>query len=263
MTILENRIEYFAKKYRRLLIYLKSMEKKHPDGSLQVRKVKRGYEYYHYLNGKKKYLSKKDTDLVRRLVRKEYFQKLIYKVSNNLKVLEKLQVNFKEKELDNIFDNLHEGKKPFINPIEKTWAMKLNSWLNDEHSKKGFNDDMIVIKTKNGIRVRSKSEKILGDYFHEKGLIFQYEKPVIIDEYTTFHPDFAFLSPKNNEEIYWEHFGMMDKPEYSSKVYSKILKYRNCGIYVGVNLIVTIENSKEFIDMKEIDALIKQFLLDN
>lgn len=56
---------------------------------------------------------------------------------------------------------------------------------------------------------------------------------------------------------------MMDKPEYSSKVYSKILKYRNCGIYVGVNLIITFENSKEFIDMKEIDALIKQFLLDN
>ena len=47
------------------------------------------------------------------------------------------------------------------------------------------------------------------------------------------YPDFTFLSPKTGEEIYWEHDGRMDDPEYARKAIKKIETYEKNGIFQG------------------------------
>lgn len=76
-------------------------------------------------------------------------------------------------------------------------------------------DDPKGILTNNHERVRSKSEKILTDLFFSKNIFYKYECPLHLADNLVFYPDFTFFLPQENREIYWEHFGLMDSPDYA------------------------------------------------
>ena len=117
-----------------------------------------------------------------------------------------------------------------------------------------------MILTEKGARVRSKSEKILADLFYKRNIPYQYEKPLYLQGYGTIYPDFTFLSKRLGEEIYWEHEGMMDKPEYARTEVRKIESYQKNGIYPGERLILTFETEKSILNSNNIDELIKKHL---
>jgi exodeoxyribonuclease V alpha subunit len=64
-----------------------------------------------------------------------------------------------------------------------------------------------------GDMVRSKSEVIIANMLHERGLSFWYEKPLIATDGTMYLPDFTIQY--RGEEFFWEHLGMLSKPEYA------------------------------------------------
>lgn len=84
-----------------------------------------------------------------------------------------------------------------LTPIEATWNQLLMEWYKEEYLGK---EGMPVILTEKGERVRSKSEKILADYFYRKNILYKYEKPLYLKGYGTVYPDFTFLSRKAGEE---------------------------------------------------------------
>ncbi len=55
---------------------------------------------------------------------------------------------------------------------------------------------MPVIITEKGERVRSKTEKMLADFFYRKEILYRYEKPLYLKGYGIVYPDFAFFSEK-------------------------------------------------------------------
>lgn len=63
-----------------------------------------------------------------------------------------------------------------------------------------------------GDMVRSKSEVIIANMLHERGIKFWYEKPLIAADGTMYLPDFTIQF--RGEFYYWEHLGMLSKPEY-------------------------------------------------
>lgn len=50
-------------------------------------------------------------------------------------------------------------------------------------------------------RVRSKSEKILADYFYRRKIPYKYECPLTLKGVGTVYPDFTFLSPKTKKKF--------------------------------------------------------------
>ena len=68
-----------------------------------------------------------------------------------------------------------------------------------------------MILTAKGERVRSKSEKILADYFYSRKIPYHYEKPLHLRGYGIVYPDFTLLSRKTRREVYWEHEGLVEK----------------------------------------------------
>ena len=56
------------------------------------------------------------------------------------------------------------------------------------------------------------------------------------------------LHPMTGEEIYWEHFGMMDTQEYRKNAADKINLYVRNGIYPGERLITTYEMQEQLLD---------------
>jgi len=83
-----------------------------------------------------------------------------------------------------------------------------------------------VFKTKSGIRVRSKIEKIIADFLFEQGIHFVYEPIANLGGFYLM-PDF-YLS---DFEVVIEHFGMEDQ-KYQQSAQRKLGRYRQFKIRV-------------------------------
>lgn len=74
------------------------------------------------------------------------------------------------------------------------------------------------------------------------------------------YPDFTFLSRKTGQEIYWEHDGRMDDPDYAQNAIRKIQLYEDSGIYPGERLILTFETGKTVLNMGLAEKLAERYL---
>ena len=84
-------------------------------------------------------------------------------------------------------------RQKLIDPVEPTWEQRVEQWNAIEYQRKEFEEGMAVILTQKGERVRSKSEKILADYFYQNGIPYKYEMPLYLKGFGVIHPDFTFL----------------------------------------------------------------------
>ena len=73
------------------------------------------------------------------------------------------------------------------------------------------------------------------------------------------YPDFTILNPNNGKTYYYEHFGMMDDPNYQQDFLSKMRTFLNNGIYPGVNLIMSFETKDTPIDEVYVNHLLEYY----
>jgi hypothetical protein len=88
----------------------------------------------------------------------------------------------------------------------------------------------LIHRTRKGIAVRSKSEVIIADLLHAKGIDFQYERPLIAANGSWRSPDFTIEDDTTGTTIYWEHLGMLQRPSYRRKWEIKLGWYRANGV---------------------------------
>ena len=136
----------------------------------------------------------------------------------------------------------------------------MKSWAAEVYQGKEFQDNVPLIFTERGERVRSKSEKIMADYFFRNNIEYKYERPLLLKGYGTVYPDFTFLSRRTGEEIYWEHDGKMDDPTYARNAVKKIEAYENNNIFPGERLILTFETEYTILSTKTIEKLVEKYL---
>lgn len=163
--------------------------------------------------------------------------------------------------IDSELPKLHTQRQLLVTPIEPIWEKELVQWYDSEYHGKEFYEGTAEIVTEKGERVRSKSEKILADYFYRNNILYQYEKPLYLKGYGTIYPDFTFLSKKTRKEIYWEHEGMMDKPEYAKSAVKKIESYQRNGIHLGERLILTFETELTVLNSQIVEELVEKYLV--
>ena len=163
--------------------------------------------------------------------------------------------------IDSELPKLHTQRQLLVTPIEPIWEKELARWYDSEYHGKEFYEGSAEIVTEKGERVRSKSEKILADYFYRNNILYQYEKPLYLKGYGTVYPDFTFLSKKTRKEIYWEHEGMMDKPEYAKSAVKKIESYQRNGIHLGERLILTFETELTVLNSQIVEELVEKYLV--
>lgn len=163
--------------------------------------------------------------------------------------------------IDSELPKLHTQRQLLVTPVDPIWEKELARWYDSEYHGKEFYEGTAEIVTEKGERVRSKSEKILADYFYRNNILYQYEKPLYLKEYGTVYPDFTFLSKKTRKEIYWEHEGMMDKPEYAKSAVKKIESYQRNGIHLGERLILTFETELTVLNSQIVEELVEKYLV--
>ncbi len=252
------------KRLEKILTQVSERLKDVPDGALRLSFSKKWIQYYHCMPGEKKngkYIPKTNKALAFKLAQKSYDEKIRKLAEKRLAQIRKITADYEDDEVEKIFIYEHPERKKLIRPVEQTWEQQVEIWLSNNYKCKEFRDGIPVIMTDRGERVRSKSEKILADYFYRRGILYKYECPVYLPGFGKVYPDFTFLSKRTRQEIYWEHHGMMDEPAYAENAVKKIYAYERNHIYVGERLILTFETGKTVLDTKLIEKLTDRYLV--
>ena len=232
-----------------------------PDGYLRISKDKNKIKYYHCTEDNSgTYIPKSDQYLPQKLAQKTYNLSVIKKAEARLKQIKRITKDYSDDEIEELFTSLHPDRQILVTPVEPTWEQLIHLWSVEEYQGKAFQEGIAVILTEKGERVRSKSEKIIADFFNRRNIPYKYEKPLYLNGYGTVYPDFTILSKKTGKEVYWEHEGMMDKQEYARSAVRKIESYQKNNIYPGDRLILTFETEQSVLNTKEIEGLVNQYL---
>ena len=74
-------------------------------------------------------------------------------------------------------------------------------------------------------------------------------------------PDFTLLDVQKRREVYYEHLGRMDDPDYSLGAVRKINSYEKNGYFLGSELLISLETIQNPLDMRGVERLLERRIL--
>ena len=245
---------------------IKQDQKDKLTGKLRIQRKGNSVQYYHTETEhtekvNQSYISKKNIELARNLAQRDYDNRLIQEIGQRLKLLNRFIKEYPHEKLEEIYNGMNDYRKELIHPIIETDEQYAKIWLNTPYIRKTVGEDVPVIFTENGERVRSKSEKMIADKLKQFNIPYRYEAPLRLERSTVIHPDFTVLNVRTRKEYYYEHFGMMDNIGYMDSALKRIKLYEENGIFPGDRLLFSWETMSAPLNMKMVEAKIKKFLL--
>lgn len=266
--VLTPEIEHRILELEESILKLQKSLKKAPEGSLWVHKKGTYTQYCIYLNenneSKLKYLSVKEKKLIQELQQKSYNEKILFALKNQVLCLRKTLSLLKEESPEAVLNNFSEEKQKLTIPVTLSNEEYAKQWQAKKYEAPGFSENSLLYVTQSGLRVRSKSEIFIADLLQQKKVPFLYESPLELKTFygkKIFHPDFCCLNLRTRQEFYWEHFGMMDDPEYSANAVGKLKVFNENHFVQGKNLIITMETQSNPLTAKEVRGVIEEFLV--
>lgn len=236
---------------------LKKQIRKLPAGKLICARNGKYYKWYRSTGKKKTYIPKKNRRLAQQLAWKTYLNQL-------------LEEKLKEKHAIQLYLNHHTNSpksekllhipeykallEDYFIPLEE----ELAQWSREDYEKNQKYPEHLVHRSSSGNYVRSKSECLIDTLLYVKKIPFRYECALELDE-IKMYPDFTIRHPKTGKVYYWEHFGMMDHPDYAQNAFSKQKFYASHGIIPSHELITTYETKEKPLDSSEIEKVIAHY----
>lgn len=230
-----------------------------PEGRLRISHTKGRPQYFFRKDPEDPdwtYIRKKDSSLAYDLAQKDYLLRLLRAAETELYHVEAALKNHHPDALVNAYLSLSPARRKLVRPCIQPKEVLIRNWLAYRYEPKPFSAADPEIFTEKGERVRSKSEKMIADKLALMGIPYRYEAPLILDRYTTIHPDFTLLHADAGREIYLEHNGMMDDSGYSIKAVRRINQYIRHGFFPGDGLLLTFETSSVSLDMRTVETMI-------
>ncbi len=274
------------KKLKEVYVQLQKAREKTIEGHLRIIKKSNSAQYYHRTNPKDyngKYLPRSENGLAEKLAQKDYYMKLIPALKNEISAAElylsKISNCEKESELigevtrlDSIYKRMTLERQKLVSPITFTDEQYKNQWQKESWQGRPLSSDAPHLLTIRKERVRSKSELLIADALARYDIPYRYEFPLEVTsaaapagknkaEIIKVYPDFLCLNVKKRTEYYWEHFGLMDNQDYANKTSRKLRLYAENNIFIGKNLIITMETQSEPLSTLVIEKIIKEFFL--
>lgn len=234
---------------------------------IQVSTTHKKYNQYFYLssdeNGtrQKKLLKKSELQIAQSIIQQDYYRDLLAELIKQQKVLSNFLSKYNPNSAFDIYDKQCTGRQKMISPMVAPIDDYIKQWL-DKHpgSQNPFNTESTAETNRHEI-VKSKSEKIIADYFDKLDLVYVYETKVVLPNGYCIYPDFTILNKRTRETFYWEHLGLLGDLNYSVSQWKKVGEYESIGIELGKNLIISYEITKDHLNMRFIDHKIKNYLI--
>ena len=235
-----------------------------PEGSLKISHPHGKIEYCSYLPGNPpvtKCIRKNNPELAAALAQKDYNQRLLKLLEKKLAFQKRMIASCPQQSIDNVYLSLSPDRQALVKPIRLTDEQYIKAWLAQPYEGKGFRpNDNSRFYTKDNERMKSKSELLIANTLSEYQIPRKYECPLYLGN-KILYPDFTTLRIRDRKIIYFEHFGMMDDPEYMKSFLWKKNFFEDHGIYIGENLVCTFESSDQPLDTRRLRRLIEHYYL--
>lgn len=109
----------------------------------------------------------------------------------------------------------------FVDPMPREVAVGSQQRLLEEG---------LIHRTERGDLVRSKSELVIADKLHARGIEYAYEQALVLPNGRIRYPDFTITDHARGVKFYWEHLGLLDDPGYRVRWQRKRAEYLEAGI---------------------------------
>ena len=263
MNEILKQLEYRTALIKKALEKVKQDTTKYPEGHLRVSPSRNRNRYYHVTqpdNTDGEYIPQANLPLAKALAQKDYNNLFLKEATAELAILESTLSRLSRRNTDLAFRKLPESRKELIKPYIIPDDIYAQEWQAKDFKSNPYMPENKIYDTKRGEKVRSKSESILADMLYEMRIPYYYEKALRLKSGKTLYPDFTLLRIKTREEIYLEHFGLLDDANYLDSFLKKLDEYRQSDIYPGKNLLFTYETTSHPLDIKGFRKMLKEVL---
>lgn len=210
---------------------------------------------------KEEYISTIEKEKIHLLAQRDYEEKVYRTLVGMRNRLKKFVDGYDPDAVEHIYERMCTVRKELIIPIVPTANMAIEEWMKKYKGSENTFGEATEFKTLRGEYVRSKSEKILADYFYNNHIPYQYEPRFELDDYRNKYPDFVLLNVRKKKTIYWEHLGRVGELDYATRNFAKLMDYEKNGLVLGDNLIVTLETLERPLDIKIVEEKVSLFLM--
>jgi hypothetical protein len=261
MSRLINELEEERARLVKIILETEEIIQKAPKGNVRVSECKNSLQCYFYdeftkeKNGK--YMSKKERGKARKIVEREYREKLRNVCDRRKTEIEKTLRILQEAAPEKVFHSMARGKQRLLSNVIMDDEEYAKVWMSKTYSGKDFPDNYPEIVSDRGERVRSKTEKIIADKLLRERIPYRYEHPVCLEGFGVVYPDFTLLNTNTRKEVLLEHFGMMSDMCYVQKALRKLHWYEKNGYFVGKNLLITYETATQPFDAVIFENMLK------
>lgn len=235
--------------------------KKAPEGRLRVSRSENREQYFHLTEKsprKGKYLGAKDSRIRNSLAQKDYDEKVVAAAKRELKALLACNSAIPEIAPEEIYLNLHRMRKKCVNPIRVPDEEYIRNWEEESFVTKGVENENTEYVTEKGERVRSKSEIIIANKLRSLGIPYRYECELQLSSGRIIYPDFTILHVPTRRTLFYEHFGMMDDPDYVYKNMRRVFWYEDDGIIPGDRLFITWESDACPLNIARVEGIFRK-----
>lgn len=224
-------------------------------GRLNCKTIRGNPEFYEIVEDEcAKHISPENLKRIIDLRTKGFTKKSIKVLRKNLKLQRKLLDGYQSYELKDI-------ERMLVNAYSEE---KLEKWMKRHYKKNPYHLEHKKYRTSFGLLVRSKTEVIIAELLHIKGIPFHYDKEVVLFDTEgnehVFYVDFVIMTP-SGKYLYWEHMGMFDLETYRDKNLRKLKVFFDNGILLSENLIITMESNKSGLSIDSIMRVIRGQIL--
>lgn len=237
-----------------------------PDGRLQCSSKNRGKRREFYCmtgpgRAGRKYIPVSHVGFAKALAQKEYDAAVLKAAQAEQKWIRRLVKQRASGLPESYYSHCCPSRQILIDPICLPDNEYVEKWSSVEYPKQGFSSDDPEFFTDKMERVRSKTEVIIANTLRKYHIPYRYEYPLHLNGWGTVFPDFTVLNVRLRKEYVWEHYGKMDSSDYCRKNLNKLDAYIKNGYYQGESLILTMESSLCSLSTKQIELIIKKYLL--
>lgn len=247
---------------------IKKLEKellKLPEGQLVCYANGKYSKWYVKINTKLTWIPKKQRDFATKLAYKQYILARIRDLEEERSTLVKISyINSKPDNKQNLthtetFLN-NSNYSALLTDYLTSQKSKWTAWMKEDYPTNPKHPEQKTISALTGLLVRSKSEAAIIRLLVTNHIPFRYE-PALELEGMTIYPDFLIIHPKTEEVFIWEHFGMMDKPDYVHKAAKKIELYCNAGYRPDEKLILSYESKSNPFTYEKAEEIAWKYIL--
>lgn len=197
----------------------------------------------------------KDKRRIREITKAEYLKKQLEILKDNSRLMEYCVKHYKDDQYTEIIDALA-VRHPNL-PVENILFNNIKKNQKGTREKNPYYPEDLKFVTMNGVYVRSKSEREIGNALESAGI--EYESDVLIEcGSSRYYADFIITRP-NGKKLVWEHFGKENDGSYMAKNSIRVRDYIKLGLRPWEDLIWTLDSDIE--DSRVIRRIIQRFIL--